>query len=282
MRRPVNDSFGSRDIAGALRQVTLGGCRVDLCNAATALDVLQLQLQRPTGNALAIASANLDHIWHFGVGGEQAGRIDRGRGVNWLMLLDGMPLVKAAEAHTQTSWPRLAGSDLFEPFLEVAAATRSRVGFLGGRSQMHEQLADKLSAEMPELEVVGYWAPSPAELADERANRDLVAEIARSGVDLLFVGLGKPRQELWIENHGQATGAKVVCAFGAAADMYTGFVRRAPQWVAATGLEWAYRLVQEPRRLARRYLAQGPVALARMVKPAPSSEPGPRPSGTPG
>lgn len=280
MRRPVNDSFGSKDIATALRSIELGGCKVDLCNASTALDALRLQLERPTGSTLSIASANLDHVWHFGAGGAHEGTIDQGHGISWLMLLDGFPLVRAAEARTHASWPRLAASDLFEPALEVAAATRSRVGFLGGRPEMHRRLVDKLATEIPDLEVVGTWAPSPAELRDERVNRDLVAEIARTEVDLLFVGLGKPRQELWIEHHGQATGAKVVCAFGAAADMYTGFVRRAPALVTASGLEWAYRLLQEPRRLGRRYLLQGPVALSRMIKPASSSPKGPHRLGT--
>ncbi|CQD09129.1 teichoic acid biosynthesis protein [Mycolicibacterium conceptionense] len=81
---------------------------------------------------------------------------------------------------------------------------------------------------------------------------------------VLIVGLGKPRQELWIDRHGAATGAAVLAAFGAAADFLAGVVNRAPERYRRHGMEWMYRLNQEPRRLARRYLVQGPPAFAQL------------------
>ena len=100
----------------------------------------------------------------------------------------------------------------------------------------------------------------------------VAAEVAAAGVDVLVVGLGKPRQELWIDRHGAATGARVLLAFGAAADFLAGSVRRAPKFMQDNGIEWLYRLGVEPRRLARRYLVQGPPALlalrrARLERP---------------
>lgn len=96
---------------------------------------------------------------------------------------------------------------------------------------------------------------------DERDSACRLAERVREAdVDLLIVGLGKPRQELWIDRYGAASGARVLLAFGAAADFLSGTVKRAPKQFQDLGLEWLYRLGTEPRRLAHRYLVDGPSA----------------------
>jgi exopolysaccharide biosynthesis WecB/TagA/CpsF family protein len=88
----------------------------------------------------------------------------------------------------------------------------------------------------------------------------MTEQIAGAEVTILIVCLGKPRQEEWIAEHGYASGAKVCLAFGAVVDFLAGRISRAPQWMANHGLEWAWRLLREPRRLSRRYLIQGPKA----------------------
>src|SRR5439155_17039259 len=113
--------------------------------------------------------------------------------------------------------------------------------------------------------VAGYWAPQRSDLADARACSALAVQIRDAGVDLLVVGLGKPRQEVWCARYAAATGAKVCLAFGAAPDFIAGTVPRAPELLRSSGLEWLYRLLLEPRRLSRRYLLQGPRALCRLL-----------------
>jgi exopolysaccharide biosynthesis WecB/TagA/CpsF family protein len=184
--------------------------------------------------------------------------------MEWLTLIDGSPLATEAERLTGTPWPRLAGSDLIEPILAEAGRRSLRVGFLGGSEQAHQLIRARFAVERPGLKVAGWWAPDREVIMDEAASRQLAADIADVAVDVLVVGLGKPRQELWIHQYGALTGAKVLLAFGAVVDFLAGRIRRAPAWVSGHGMEWAWRLMLEPRRLARRYLVDGPEAYVRL------------------
>jgi exopolysaccharide biosynthesis polyprenyl glycosylphosphotransferase len=247
-------------------RVTLGGAEVDLVHhdevISTVLGVLQGGASRP----LFVASANLDHLYHFGVDSGREGSFDPGRGgADWLVLLDGMPLVWAARRLSGADWELLAGSDLLPDLLRTAARARARVGFLGGSERQHAVLRTALAERFPTVEVAGTWAPPREVVEDPQASAVLTAEVAAAGVDLLVVGLGKPRQEEWLLRHGAATGARVAVGFGAATDFLTGTVERAPERLRRLGLEWLYRLLREPRRLARRYLVQGPSSAWRLL-----------------
>lgn len=255
---------------GTAQRVTLCGAAVDLTDLATVVGTITAPRGPATGPPLAVVSVNLDHVHHFGTGGRWHGVIEQAeaRGdLAWLSLLDGAPLVARAEAVTRRTWPRLAGSDLADPVLDGAAARGLSVGFLGGSAATHERLRAVLAESRPTLRVSGTWAPSRAVVSDPVASRALAEEIRASRTDLLVVGLGKPRQELWVAEHGHLTGAHRLLAFGAVVDFLAGEVSRAPRWMADHGLEWSYRLAREPRRLARRYLVDGPVALARLRSP---------------
>jgi len=256
-------------------RVVLGGTVVDLMEFDSAVELIIGRAQATGKNPLAVASANLDHVKHFGTNGPWARVLAAGDSgvtaepaqggpVDWLSLLDGAPLVSAARRMTGKNWPRLAGSDLIAPLLEKSVERQIRVGFLGGAPETHRLLKVKLGQSMPDLVVAGWWAPPRAALADPLASRAIADEIARAGVDILVVGLGKPRQELWISEYGAVTGAGVLLAFGAVVDFLAGRVARAPRWVSAHGMEWAWRLALEPKRLSRRYLIDGPPAYAHL------------------
>jgi N-acetylglucosaminyldiphosphoundecaprenol N-acetyl-beta-D-mannosaminyltransferase len=269
----------------APRRIRIAGTPVDLCSQAQAVEVVRARLRQPTegestvdqpaggqpaegpARPLVVASANLDHIHHFGRAGGAHTTIDPTHStVDWFVLLDGMPLVWRARAIDRSDrWQRLAGSDILADLLSAAQEHGQRVGFLGGTAQAHALLTPALAGSFPDLAVAGYWAPERSELADDRAMSALAQQVRDAGVDLLVVSLGKPRQEIWCARYAAASGAKVCLAFGAAPDFIAGIVPRAPEVLRATGLEWLYRLVLEPRRLARRYLLQGPPALYRLL-----------------
>lgn len=255
--------------AQSATRLFMGGVEVDLRTAEQALATIGDR----AGQALplAVASINLDHLHYFGAGGRwqgslQAPQVSAGvpAGVQWLNLIDGAPLASRASALTGTRWPRLAGSDLIHPILDNCQEHGLRVGFLGGTAATQLELMQRLAQRRPDLVVARCWAPSRSALADPAANRALAAEIAGAEVDVLVVGLGKPRQELWIAEYGPDTGAGVLLAFGAVVDFLAGRIQRAPSWASSNGLEWAWRLSLEPRRLARRYLLQGPPAYVRL------------------
>lgn len=254
--RPVPRSTGE--------WVNLGGVPVKLLEFNEALDVIVERATCGGPTPLAVASANLDHVKHFGEGSRWADTLGHAVSVEWLTLLDGAPLVSQAEKISHRAWPRLAGSDLIWPLLDAAETAGLRIGFLGGTPEVHALIQDKFATAHPGLAVAGWWAPERSSLADPAASRSLAAKIAEARTELLVVCLGKPRQELWISEYGHLTGAKVMLAFGAVVDFLAGRVRRAPARVRNLGLEWAWRLALEPRRLANRYLVDGPEAYLKL------------------
>lgn len=245
-------------------RIRLGGAPVDLLGFEDAIDAISARFADTSRRPLGVASINLDHIHHFG----RPGRASPGHAlhdghsapVEWLNLIDGAPLATAARRITHADWPRLAGSDIIDALLSRAEVAHVTVGFLGGSRETHELLAARLAEVHPALRLAGCWAPERWEL-DEDGPADVVADDIRAhGTDVLVVCLGKPRQELWIEHHGPRTGAHVLLAFGAVVNFLAGRVSRAPSWMSDHGLEWAWRLALEPRRLAHRYLVDGPPA----------------------
>ncbi|BAX97867.1 UDP-N-acetyl-D-mannosaminuronic acid transferase [Mycobacteroides stephanolepidis] len=217
---------------------------------------------------LVVGSVNLDHFHHFGSGRANPDCAVLGPALDWLMLADGAPIVARARLRTRRNWPRITGADLLPMVLEQATRTGQRVGFLGGLPQVHDRLRTVLREEYPGLAVAGLWAPDRTDLIDSDRSDTLARDIAAAGTDVLVVGLGKPLQELWIARHGLTTGAAVLLAFGASADFLAGAATRAPDWMQRWGLEWSYRLGREPRRMARRYLIQGPASVVRLRKAA--------------
>lgn len=171
-----------------------------------------------------------------------------------------MPVVWRARGVSQRQVPRLSGSDLIEPLLDAAQTLGLRFGVLGGSSEAHAQLEPVLSRRWPQLTVAGLWSPSREALDDPHGAAEVAAEIRWSRVDMLMVCLGKPRQERWIATYAPLAGVRTALAFGGTVDFLAGRVPRAPATVSNVGLEWAWRLSHEPRRLARRYLLQGPPA----------------------
>ncbi|BBZ34875.1 hypothetical protein MCNF_34800 [Mycolicibacterium confluentis] len=250
-------------------RLVVGRVAVDLMDTDMALSLIMGAVSSP--RPLAVASANLDHIYHFsgqGLGFTSSGPAAPGESLQWLTLLDGMPLVRKANSLSGRQWPRLAGSDLIALILERAGLVGAQVGFLGGMPETHRQLREELAVHHARVHVAGTWAPSRAELTDPQSSQGIAAEIRAAGVDILVVGLGKPLQENWISAYGPQSGADVLLAFGAVVDFLAGRIRRAPDVVAELGVEWAWRLMLEPRRLSRRYLVQGPRALLELRRNA--------------
>lgn len=255
---------GTADPTATIRRVRLGWCLVDLATENVVRRVLDGHLGRPPGTGtLLVASANLDHITHFALAPEGDG-LDPGQMDDWLILLDGMPLVRAAFRLTGVSYPRLAGADLLPELFTLAEARHRTVAILGGRGDVKEQLAREMDRRWPDLCVTAHLTPSRTELTDDQSSLRIREKLADLEPDLLAVCLGKPLQEQWMARYARGIGAKVVVGFGAAIDFVAGTAPRAPRWMQEKGLEWNYRLMREPRRMARRYLVQGPAALRKL------------------
>jgi N-acetylglucosaminyldiphosphoundecaprenol N-acetyl-beta-D-mannosaminyltransferase len=173
-----------------------------------------------------------------------------------LVVPDGMPLVWALRVLGVRGAAHVRGADLTRVLAVSAAARGVPVGLYGGRQDVADAFADALRRIAPGLEVAVAIAPPfrPLAVAEQAA---LVEELRASGAQLLFVGLGCPKQERWMASHVADTGA-VAVGVGAAFDFFAGRVREAPPWLQALGLEWAFRLAMEPRRLFARYARHNP------------------------
>jgi N-acetylglucosaminyldiphosphoundecaprenol N-acetyl-beta-D-mannosaminyltransferase len=139
-----------------------------------------------------------------------------------------------------------------------AATTQQRLYLYGGRNQgALVQLALNLRQRYPGVKIVGGYSPPHRPLAGEEQDA-VVDEINRSRADVVWVGIGVPKQEKWMASMRGRLEAPVLVGVGAAFDFHAGLVPQAPNWIQEAGLEWAYRLAHEPRRLWRRYLRYNP------------------------
>jgi N-acetylglucosaminyldiphosphoundecaprenol N-acetyl-beta-D-mannosaminyltransferase len=176
---------------------------------------------------------------------------------------DGQPLVWAINALGHTLAARVYGPELMSRACDRAAGTGLRFYLYGGRNQgALVQLALNLRQRHPGVKIVGGYSPPHRPLtAEERAA--VAAEINHSRADVVWVGIGVPKQEKWMAQMRPLLDTPLLIGVGAAFDFHAGLVPQAPNWLQEAGLEWAYRLAHEPRRLWRRYLRYNPRFLAR-------------------
>lgn len=181
----------------------------------------------------------------------------------WFTTPDGMPLVWLGRAAGHRL-ERVYGPDLLLAACDAGRACGSRHYFLGGQPGVAQTLAEKLRARLPGLEVAGAFTPpfrplTPGEL------KWLKEDLIRTRADVVWVGLGTPKQEKFMAAHAREFGAGVLVGVGAAFDFHSGRVRQASRWMQRSGLEWAFRLASEPRRLGARYLLNNPRFVAHVV-----------------
>jgi N-acetylglucosaminyldiphosphoundecaprenol N-acetyl-beta-D-mannosaminyltransferase len=174
-----------------------------------------------------------------------------------LVVPDGQPLVWALRALGHQA-SRVYGPDLMAKYCERSASTGVKMYLYGGRNQgALVELALRLRRRFPGLQIVGGYSPPFRALTDDEQDW-VVEDINRSGADVVWVGIGQPKQEIWMREFRDRLDTPMLVGVGAAFDFHAGLVPQAPAWMQATGLEWVFRLVQEPRRLWRRYVRYNP------------------------
>ncbi|CAO4175640.1 WecB/TagA/CpsF family glycosyltransferase [Methylorubrum populi] len=169
-----------------------------------------------------------------------------------LVTPDGMPLVFMARRLGFPRTGRVYGPDLMRALTALSARKGYRQYYFGGASGLPEQLAGRLQAQFPGLPVAGTFSP-PFRPSSPEEDAEIVARINAARPDILWVGLSTPKQEYWMARHRDRLEVPVMVGVGAAFDFLAGTKRQAPAWMQRRGLEWAFRLGTEPRRLWRRY-----------------------------
>jgi N-acetylglucosaminyldiphosphoundecaprenol N-acetyl-beta-D-mannosaminyltransferase len=175
-----------------------------------------------------------------------------------LAVPDGVPLVWALRLLGHCDATRIYGPDLMAAFCARAAAGGTPMYLYGGRTpEALELLTRRLRERFPGIAIVGGHSP-PFRALTAAEEQSVIAAIDASGAQVVWVGTGQPKQELWMQRMRPHLRAPLLVGVGAAFDFHAGLVAQAPAWMQRNGLEWAYRLAREPRRLWRRYARYNP------------------------
>lgn len=181
--------------------------------------------------------------------------------MDWIFI-DGIGMRMAAKLQKTPVRDNVNGTDLFPRLCASLARSGKRIFLLGGEPGVAQAAADWAAAHHPGLRIAGthhgFFTPGET--------HQIIETIRKSGADLLLVGFGAPRQESWINRFAGFTGVTVAMGVGGLFDYYSGRIPRAPMWMRKSGLEWLFRLIQEPGRLWRRYLVGNAVFLARSAR----------------
>jgi N-acetylglucosaminyldiphosphoundecaprenol N-acetyl-beta-D-mannosaminyltransferase len=237
-------------------RVKMFGIEIDPLRMDQAVAQIRSWVANSSGRCQFVVTPNVDHIvmlqHHAGL---QAAYHDAG-----LVLVDGAPVLWSSRL-LQPSGSRLpervAGSDLvpalFQAVSNGSASGGLRVYLLGAAPGVADRAAISIRHRWPAVEVAGTYSPPLGFDRDEPENEAILGRIAAAQPDVLIVGLGAPKQELWVHKHQGRLAAKVALCVGATIDFLAGERSRAPIWMQNAGLEWLYRVAKEPRRLAVRY-----------------------------
>jgi N-acetylglucosaminyldiphosphoundecaprenol N-acetyl-beta-D-mannosaminyltransferase len=207
-----------------------------------------------------VVTPNVDHAVMFQ---EHVG-LQRAYSDASLVLIDGFPLLAAARLLGREIPERVPGSDLVPALFEATNTPDFKIGrygedclrvfLLGAAHGVADRAATNIHRRWPGVKVVGTYSPPLGFENNPSENQSILDRIAANKPDMLIVGLGAPKQELWVHAHRCQIATPVALCVGATIDFLAGEKQRAPVWMRRVGLEWLHRLVSEPRRLAKRYM----------------------------
>jgi len=233
-----------------MKTVELFGMHIAQVRMCDAVAALEEWLASPDVACRYVVTPNVDHAVMLD---EHAGLRDAYSNAS-LVLADGFPVVVASRLLKRPLPERVAGSDLAPALFAAADARRPlRVYLLGAGPGVADRAARTIAERWPHVTVVGTYSPPLGFERDDAENAAIVERVNAARPDVLLLGLGAPKQELWIAKHRDRLQTKVALCIGATIDFLAGEKARAPRWMQCFGLEWLHRVASEPRRLFKRY-----------------------------
>ncbi len=236
-------------------RVDIAGVRVSAANMDTALLSIDERIQRREGGYVCVTGV------HGIVESHRNETLRQIHNAATLVVPDGMPLVWLCRAKGLRHVDRVYGPDLMLRLCERSLERDYRHFLYGARPEVLEQLAARLRTRFPLLNIVGSYSP-PFRTLTTQEDATISDTIKRSRPDIVWVGISTPKQELWMARHYELLRPAVLLGVGAAFDFHAGVKRQAPRWMMRSGLEWLFRMLQEPRRLGPRYLRNNPIFAA--------------------
>jgi N-acetylglucosaminyldiphosphoundecaprenol N-acetyl-beta-D-mannosaminyltransferase len=242
---------GVDPLVGPRERIDIRGLGFDRVTMAQAVDRILAGVRSGVGgwvvtpNLEIARRASKDPSWRETLNGAE------------LVVADGMPIIWASRIQGCALPERVAGSSMIEPLSKTAGERGAKVFLLGGNPGVAEQAAEVLKDRCPGLVIAGTECPPMGFESDEQYMAGLKEKVVNASPDLVYVALGSPKQERLILALRPSLPGAWWLGIGISLSFLTGEVQRAPLWMQRLGLEWIHRLIQEPRRLARRYLIDG-------------------------
>ena len=226
------------------------GLKLSVCNYKTAIEQIIELVKRGKGGYVCVSTVHMAM--------EAFDNTEYQKIVNEADLVtpDGMPMFWMKKLQGAKNVSQVRGTNLMMKLFGVAEENDFTVGFYGGSQEVLDELSERLEGEYPNLKISYIYSPPFRPLTEEE-DREVTKNIAASETDILFVGLGCPKQERWMADHADKVDS-VMIGVGAAFNFYAGKTKESPEWMRKIGLEWLYRLLQEPRRLWKRYIILNP------------------------
>lgn len=238
-------------VTSPVNRVRLFGIDLDPLTRHQAARVVLDWAMAPDRRCRFVVTPNVDHVVQLHEGGPLRAAYEDAA----LITADGMPVVLAARLLGKPLPERVTGADLLPDLLDAAAAAGEslRVYLFGAGPGVAERAAMRIKSRWPNVTIVGTACPPLGFERDAAEDARHIEAINAAAPDVLAIGLGAPKQELWVHRHQQDLNVKVALCIGATIDFLAGEKPRAPVWMRRSGLEWLHRLGSEPRRLFRRY-----------------------------
>ena len=239
------------------RRAQLFGVGIDLYSMSETVDIIMQWLSQPEKNCKFVVTPNVDHIVKVQADiGLQAAYNEAA-----LVVTDGKPVVWAASMLGLNIPGTVPGSDLVPAIFDAAQASKTpiKVFLLGAMPGVADRAKDNILKRWPAVNVVGTLSPDFGFDKKTDESQAICDVVNNTGAELLVLGLGAPKQELWITQYAPRISVKVALCVGAPIDFLAGEKARAPMWMRKVGLEWLHRMFSEPKRLAKRYLVDAVV-----------------------
>jgi N-acetylglucosaminyldiphosphoundecaprenol N-acetyl-beta-D-mannosaminyltransferase len=232
-------------------RIELFGCQIDRLRMPEAVARVYEMITQWNGLCQYVVTPNVQHVVML----EHHEGLKRAYQEASLVLPDGMPVILASRILGRGLPQRVTGADLVLELMESADAHGGvRVFLLGAGPGVAERAAKRIVARWPAVEVVGTYSPPFGFEHNAAENAAILERITACRPDVVIVGLGAPKQELWVHANRPELNASVALCVGATIDFLAGNKRRAPRWMQKFGLEWFHRAITEPRRLLWRYI----------------------------
>lgn len=243
----------------ALERIYVLGVGVNVTNMAEALSTITGWIEQGLRKYVCVRDV------HGVMACQKDERLKRIHNASGLTVPDGMPLVWIGQLHGFKSMGRVYGPELMQEICRISLSKGYTHFLYGGNIGVVELLKKKLEERFPGIRIVGTFTP-PFRLLNENEEAALKEKVDRLKPDLFWVGLSTPKQEHFMAEHINNLDTKVMIGVGAAFDIHAGLIKDAPIFFKKTGMQWLYRLYQEPTRLWRRYFYNNPVFLYRIIK----------------